>query len=114
MQPWLRLAFWAAVAFTLVMAILPKPPVLPGAPEDKVQHILAFTTLAALSTVAYSRVSAPRMLLGFAAFGALIEIVQMIPILHRDAELLDWIADVAAVLTVFLAVGTWRRLRERA
>jgi hypothetical protein len=37
----------------------------------------------------------------------------MIPALHREAELLDWVADTGAVLAVLLlaALLRWPRLR---
>lgn len=46
-----------------------------------------------------------------AAFGALIEIAQSIPALHRDASGVDWIVDCLAVVTTLaiLAIGkNWR------
>jgi VanZ family protein len=101
--------FWAAALFAFVMATLPKPPQLPGEPSDKIQHILAFTVLAALAAAAYPRTSLLKIGLGLSAFGALIEIVQMIPILHRDAEFVDWIADTAAAAVVLLLAGILRR-----
>ncbi|HLL58943.1 MAG TPA: hypothetical protein VK391_03525 [Allosphingosinicella sp.] len=101
--------FWAAALFALVMATLPKPPQLPGEPSDKIQHILAFTVLAALAAAAYPRTSLLKIGLGLSAFGALIEIVQMIPILHRDAELVDWLADTVAAAVVLLLAGILRR-----
>ena len=33
-----------------------------------------------------------------AAFGALIEFTQMIPLLHRDASAADWVADSIAIV----------------
>jgi hypothetical protein len=105
------LIFWAAVAFTLVMATLPKPPHLPGSPSDKVQHILAFMCLAALGSAAYSRTPALRLAVSLAAVGGLIELLQLIPVLNRDSEWLDWLADVAAAGVVLLAISVWRRGR---
>jgi VanZ family protein len=46
------------------------------------------------------------------AFGALIEIVQAVPALHRDSSALDWLADTGAVLVVLIVVALNRR-RER-
>ncbi|HEX8532706.1 MAG TPA: hypothetical protein VF662_00900 [Allosphingosinicella sp.] len=103
--------FWAAMLFGFVMAILPKPPTLPGEPSDKVQHILAFIVLAALASLAYPRLSPLKIGLGLAVYGALIEFTQMIPALHRDAELLDWIADVAAASIVLILFALVRRSR---
>lgn len=96
-------AFWLAVAFTLVMALLPKPPSLPLAPVDKFQHMAAFATLALLAAVTFGRRRYRVIFMALAGFGALIEVLQLIPALHRAAELADWIADCAAVLAVLAA-----------
>jgi VanZ family protein len=102
-------AFWSAMLFGFVMATLPKPPTLPGQPSDKVQHILAFLVLAALASLAYPRARPVTIGLGLAAYGALIEFTQMIPALHRDAELLDWVADVVAASFVLILFAFFRR-----
>ena len=41
-----------------------------------------------------------------AAFGAAIELFQALPALHRDAEVLDWLADMAAA-AVALGLVRW-------
>ena len=105
----LVIAFWSAVAFALVMASLPKPPQLPGEPSDKIQHVVAFATLAALGAAAYPRMAPLRLLIGLAAFGALIEIIQLIPPLHRDAQLTDLLADAAAAAAILGLVRLLRR-----
>lgn len=92
-----RAIFWAALAFTVVMATLPQPPSLAAA-YDKVNHAIAFFVLTALHKLAYRDFGFWRRLLVMAALGGLIELVQMVPALHRDAEWLDWAADVAAAL----------------
>ncbi len=102
-------AFWAAMLFGFVMAILPKPVALPGNPSDKVQHILAFLVLAALASLAYPRVHKLKVGIGLSAYGALIEFAQMIPALNRDAELLDWIADTVAAAIVLAIAALIRR-----
>ena len=106
-------AFWAALIFAFVMAVLPKPPALPGEPGDKVQHIIAFVTLTALARLAYPRVRALTLLLAFALFGALIEFAQMLPALGRTAALDDWLADVVATMVVLAVLDPARRLLPR-
>ena len=101
--------FWAAACFAFVMAVLPHPPRLPVEPNDKIQHITAFATLALLGSFAYPRTSLVKLLVSLSLFGALIEVVQAIPMLHRDSDIFDWIADTAAVAVVLLAVDWWRR-----
>jgi VanZ family protein len=111
----LRVAFWAALLFSFVMAVLPHPPDLPGDPSDKILHVLAFSVLAALAPLAYPAARPARIGLLLSAFGALIEIVQTIPSLHRDAELIDWVADTAALAAVLsLATLLRAQLTRRA
>jgi VanZ family protein len=102
-----RLLFWAAAAFAFVMAVVPHPPHFRGEPSDKVQHVVAFATLALLGTWAYSKTRPLKLLAGLSLFGAFIEVVQAIPMLHRDSDVLDWIADTIAVAVVLLLLR-WR------
>ena len=108
-----RLLFWAAGLFAFVMAVIPHPPQLPGNPSDKLQHMAAFATLGMLGAWAYARLSLLWLLAGLACFGAFIEIVQAIPFLHRDSELMDWVADIVSAALALLAVRLWRA-RPRA
>jgi hypothetical protein len=102
----LRLLFWAAALLAFVMAVLPHPPHVPA--NDKVQHMAAFATLGLLGSFAYPRLSTLRLLIGLSLFGALIEVVQAIPALHRDSDPLDWLADTIACAIVLLAIRWWR------
>jgi hypothetical protein len=101
--------FFAAALFTLVMALLPRPPQLPGHPSDKIQHIVAFATLAALGAWAFPRLRPLSLVVGLSLFGAAIEIAQAIPALHRDSDILDWAADTIAVIVILLLVAWLRR-----
>ena len=103
----LRAAFWAALLFAFVMAVLPHPPNIPGAPSDKILHVTAFSVLALLAPLAYRAAPLVRIGLLLSAFGAVIEVVQTIPSLHRDGDWVDWVADtaaLAAVLSLFALV----------
>jgi VanZ family protein len=106
----LRLAFWAALLFAFVMAIIPRPPQLPGAPSDKIQHISAFVVLGALGFFSYPRSRPLGLGIRLSLFGALIEIVQAIPALGRDSDVLDWIADTLAAASILLLLH-WSRGR---
>lgn len=98
MPPWLwKPTFWAAVAATLVMGLLPKPPQLPFDPSDKIQHVVAFAALTLLGIAAYRRSPRLQIALGLGALGAAIELLQTIPMLHRHGDLRDWLADLAAI-----------------
>jgi hypothetical protein len=106
-----RAVFWATACFSFVMAVVPHPPELPGHPNDKLEHIAAFATLALLGSLAYPRAIFARLLIGLSLFGAFIELVQAIPALHRDSDPLDWVADTAAVLVVLVVVRWWQRAK---
>ena len=97
------LAFAAALGLTMVMALVPQPPELPVALSDKVQHATAFGILAGLGACAWPRRLA-QIAVVLIIIGGLIEILQMIPLLHRDAEFADWATDVAATLATLLVV----------
>lgn len=105
----LPILFWAALVFAFLVAINPHPPDLPGRPSDKIQHIAAFVTLTTLALLAYPKAPRRTILIGLSAYGALIEATQAIPALHRDAELLDWVADTAAIIVILLAARMLRR-----
>src|SRR5207245_7102623 len=86
-----RALFWAAACFAFVMAVLPHPPEVPGHPNAKLQHVAAFATLALLGSFAYPRATLTSLLVRLSLFGAPIEVIQAIPILHRDSDVLDWL-----------------------
>ena len=100
--------FWAAALFALVMALLPHPPEVPGEPSDKVQHIVAFAVLALLGRLAYPRLATVKLIAALSLYGALIEIAQLIPVLRRDSDPIDWLADTIACSLVLLALHWWR------
>lgn len=105
-----RLLFWSAAAFALVMACLPQAAALPGNPNDKLLHILAFAVLALLAAFAYPRIRLLTILAGLSSFGAMIELVQLIPALNREADWTDWAADTLAAAAVLGCVFLLRRL----
>ncbi|PLK25505.1 hypothetical protein [Novosphingobium sp. TH158] len=95
------LAFWGVATFSVIMALLPQPPEMPSDRYgDKVNHILAFATMAALALLAYPRASRWRVVERLSFLGAMIEVAQSIPALGRQCDIRDWIADTAAVAVV--------------
>jgi hypothetical protein len=108
----LRIAFWAAAALSVFMAELPQPPPMLGETGDKLQHMLAFGTMAALAAPAYPRVSLALILIGLSAFGGAIELFQMIPAISRDASWGDWAADTFAIAAVLFLVHRLRSKRQ--
>lgn len=95
------LAFWAALVFAMVMATLPHPPAL-IALNDKYQHMMAFATLAGLAALAFPATPLWRIGERLSFVGALIELIQSIPALNRDCDIMDWVADTAAITAVLV------------
>jgi hypothetical protein len=110
---WQGLLF-AALAFTLTMAWLPQPPAVPGNPNDKVQHIAAFVCLSLLGAMAFPAFPLTRLGERLTFLGAIIEVVQAIPALHRDCDIRDWIADTLAIIVTLFIVRAMGRARSRA
>jgi VanZ family protein len=100
----LRGAFWAALACLLALTLLPieaKAQLL----NDKAEHFLAFFALAILGIKAWGRKRTLSLAIELAAVGAGIELLQALPIVGRDAEFLDWVADVSGIIIgVIIAV----------
>lgn len=95
----LRPLFWLLILFALVMALLPKPPQLPiDQFGDKFAHVLAFAVLAGVANLAWPTRSRWLIALWLSAFGAAIELLQAISVLHRDSDIRDWVADSIAIL----------------
>lgn len=99
----MRPLFALLACFSLVMAILPKPPSTPiDRFGDKFEHMLAFAVLTVVARLGW-----PRQPVWIAAallwlYGGAIELVQTIPTLHRDSDLRDWVADTAAITLALL------------
>lgn len=109
-----RLVFWLALIFAVTMALLPKPPELMGDVGDKNQHMLAFSCLTVLASIGYFAAPPLRIAERLSFVGALIEVLQSIPALHRDCQILDWVADTAAILVTLAVVTLVRRWRANA
>lgn len=94
-----RAAFVLAAAAALAAALVPPedhPPELLG--WDKANHALAFAVLAGLGALGFARARPLRLALLLVLFGGAIELLQATPLVHRDADLLDVVADAAGVL----------------
>ena len=107
-----KLLLLVAVVVAVTMALLPKPPHLPiDRFGDKFQHMLAFATLAALASFAYPAAPGLKVLERLSFLGAMVEVLQSIPSLHRDCDIRDWIADTIAIALVVGIVALVRRTR---
>lgn len=108
-----RTAFFLLLAGALTMSLLPQPPSLPiDRLGDKFEHILAFAVLTFFARLGFGQTSDRLILERLSFTGALIEMFQAIPALHRDCDWRDWVADTLAIAVVLLVMRSlpWRRL----
>ncbi len=103
--------FWITLAAILFLTLDPHSPTLHFL-NDKVAHALAFFALAALGHAAWGRRRLLILLVGLAALGAAIELLQSMPLIGRDAELFDWIADLAGI-AIWLALSALHALLRK-
>lgn len=111
-----QLAFWAALVFTFVAAVMPARQAPQLFAWDKAEHFAAFFTLTVLGAAAFPRRSIALLALLLSAFGGFVEFVQALPIVGRDADVRDWVADSVAVGAALLALALirWRMCFGRA
>ena len=99
----MRPLFWLLGCFSLVMALLPKPPSTPiDQFGDKFAHMLAFAVLTVVARLAWPRTPIWIAALLLSLYGAMIELLQTIPALHRDSDPRDWVADTGAIALALL------------
>ncbi len=99
-----QLAFLAALVFTFVAAVMPPHQAPQLFPWDKAEHFAAFYALTVLALAAFPRRHLVLIGVLLSAFGGLIELVQALPIVNRDADVRDWIADTIAILAAFAPI----------
>lgn len=92
-----RLVFFAALIFTIYSAVMPPSHVLQLTPWDKATHFIAFYVLTGLAVAAFPKQNLVVVAALLSAFGALIELVQGLPVVHRDRDFWDWVADTLAI-----------------
>ncbi len=113
----LKIAFWTALAVATWVLVAPSGPGPGLIPWDKAEHFLGLYGLTLLAAAAFARRALWVVGAGLALYGGVMELVQALPAVHRDADLYDWAADIAGVLAATAPAALPRireRLRERA
>lgn len=101
-RPVWRVLLVAAAVFATVMATLPHPPTELLEVTDKWQHMAAFLALTTLSVLGWPDAPLHRIGERLSFLGAMIEVAQSIPALHRDCDIMDWAADTYVVVCVLV------------
>jgi VanZ family protein len=105
--------FAVALVASLVGALWPDPSSDQIFKSDKVLHMVAFATLAVFAVFSFPRANLIKLAIGLSIFGALIEVFQGLPVIGRDADAMDWVADMTGVIGVSSAFHLARLLLAR-
>lgn len=105
-----RFVFFAALIFTFYSAVVPPSHALQLTPWDKATHFIAFYVLTGLAVAAFPKRNLFVVAALLSAFGALIEIVQGLPMVRRDRDFWDWVADTIAISSALapMLLSWWR------
>jgi hypothetical protein len=104
-----RPLFWSGFLASLYFATTPHTPAIIKGLWDKGEHMTGFAVLSALAALAWPTVSLLRLTERLALFGAMIELLQSVPSVHRSCDIFDWIADMTATCLVLGAFALVRR-----
>jgi hypothetical protein len=109
-------AFFAALIFTFYSAVVPPSHAVQLVPWDKAEHFIAFYTLTGLGAAAFPKRHLLTIAVFLSGFGAFIEFVQGLPMVQRDRDLWDWVADTLAIVAALapMLLVWWRGLVNSA
>lgn len=103
-----KIAFLGAAGFALWSALVPADD-SPGLfPWDKLAHFTAFYVVTLLALPAFPRAHVAAIAVGMTGLGVLIEILQMLPVVNRDSDVKDIVADVLGIGAALAPVLAWR------
>ena len=89
----LRIAFYAAAALVAAVSLVPSTTLPPTSIGDKMEHVIAYAVLGLFGAASSER-GIMRVILGLAAFGLAIEVLQIFSP-GRSPDPLDAVADIA-------------------
>jgi hypothetical protein len=106
-----RLGLYALASAILLYMCLAPAKALPSVRLwDKAEHAIAWTVLAGVGLILFPR--QPLAVAAFAlGFGALVEVLQGLPVIGRDMDWKDFVADAVGVAAAFAVFALARRMR---
>lgn len=111
-----KAAFFSALLFTLYSAVVPPKQAVQLVPWDKAEHFIAFYGLTGLAAAGFPKRNLILLAVLLSGFGALIEFVQGLPMVHRDRDVWDWVADTTAIVAALspMLLVWWRAIERPA
>ncbi len=110
----LRILFWLLLGGVLAISIMPAEDAPVVFADDKLNHILAFFILSFMARILWSRVGTVIMFSMLTVFGGAIELLQLAMGFGRDADWMDFAADVLAIALGMLFAHGINSMRGKA
>lgn len=104
------LVVWGVVVW---LALRPSTDIETGLSWDKANHALAFLVLTALTAIGWPRLRRLPLVALMMVAGCAIELIQGLPVIGRDADLMDVVADGAGVLLGLIVLAALDRRPDR-
>lgn len=98
-----RLLFWLLLGIILAISLMPAGNAPIVFANDKLNHGLAFFTLSLMARLLWTRTHAVILFVLLMAFGGGIELLQLAMGFGRDADWMDFAADIVAIALGILA-----------
>jgi hypothetical protein len=98
-----RILFWLLLAVILAISLMPAADAPTVFANDKLNHGLAFFALSLMARLLWARTHAAILFVLLMAFGGGIELLQLAMGFGRDADWMDFAADIAAIVLGLLA-----------
>lgn len=96
-----RLVFVVGLIGLLFWTLVPYPPAHPYPTlEGKLGHCFAFGTLAFLGVLAFPRANVWRLTEALSLIAGAIELLQLLPAINRNSNVLDWLFETLAIALV--------------
>ena len=99
----LRLSFWLLLGLILAISTMPAEDAPTVFANDKLNHALAFFTLSLMARLLWPRAKLAILFILLTLFGGGIELLQLTMGFGREADWMDFAADVVAIAVGILA-----------
>ena len=93
-----RILFWLLLGIILAISLMPAGDAPTVFANDKLNHGLAFFTLSLMARLLWARTHAVILFVLLMAFGGGIELLQLSMGFGRDADWMDFAADILAIV----------------
>ena len=113
-QSILRIAFWLLFGLILALSLVPAEDAPTVFADDKLNHILAFFTLSMMARWLWPRINFALLFVFLTAFGGAIELLQLAMGFGRDADWMDFAADIVAIALGMLAGSALANIKSKS